>query len=130
MFGVEPVWLRPLYHAVNSGKRDHGRVSPGRRSDSKPRRLCQLCSPSLPLPELSRRGQCALAFRGRRKPAQACVFYLEYAELSGKFDEEGCSCINVLLAGDLNAVSEQRRRSRDQGDNVQGSSSADHTQIF
>lgn len=58
------------------------------------------------------------------------VFYLENAELSGKFDEEGCSCINVLLPGDLNAFSEQCRRSRDQGDNVQGSSSADHTWIF
>lgn len=57
-------------------------------------------------------------FGGRRKPAQAC-FYLENAELSGKFDEEGCSCINVLLPGDLNAVSEQCRRSRDQGENVE-----------
>lgn len=32
-------------------------------------------------------------------------FYLENAELSGKFDQEGCSCINVLLPGDLNAFS-------------------------
>jgi len=30
-------------------------------------------------------------------------FYLENAELSGKFDQEGCSCIHVLLPGDLNA---------------------------
>lgn len=32
-------------------------------------------------------------------------FYLENAELSGKFDQEGCSCINMLLPGDLNAFS-------------------------
>lgn len=115
---------------MNSGKCDHGCISPGQLSDSKHRKLCQLCSPSLPLPELSRRGQCALAFRGPQETCPGLCFYLENAELAGKFDEEGCSCINVLLPGDLNAFSEQCRRTRDQGDNVQGSSSADHTRIF
>lgn len=115
---------------VNSGKCDHCFVSPGQLSVTTNRKLCRLFPPSLPLLELSRRGQCALAFRGPQETCPGLCFYLENAELSGKFDEEGCSCINVLLPGDLNAFSEQCRRSRDQGDNVQGSSSADHTWIF
>lgn len=81
-------------------------------------------------PRALQKGPVCPRLSGPQETCPGLRFYLENAELSGKFDEERCSCINVLLAGDLNAVSEQRRRSRDQGDNVQGSSSADHTQIF
>lgn len=67
---------------------------------------------------------------GPQEICRGLCFYLENAELSGKFDGEGCSCINVLLLGDLNTFSEQCRKTRDQGDNVQGSSSADCTRIL
>lgn len=115
---------------MNSGKCDHGFFSSRQLSVTKHRKLYQLCSPSLLLLELSRRGQCALAFLGMQETCPDLCFYLENAELPGKFDEEGCSCINVLFPGDLNAFSEQGRRTRDQGYNGQGSNSADHTQIF